>query len=91
MYLKLINLLTNIPISCSVANLDDAAFGKEKKKSSIFQFLECSVLMNTMSFYLLIVLIVTLRAGYSTYVFVVSLVTESPDFPGPCIDSMAVE
>lgn len=33
----------------------------------------------------------TLMAWYGTYVFVVSVTTESPDFPGPCIDSMAVE
>lgn len=71
-----------------------AQLSKKKK------FLKCSVLLNVLPLNTkwqrvkkqnVPVLIVTLRAGYGTYVFVVSVVTDSPDFPGPCIDSMAVE
>lgn len=87
MYLKTINLLTNIPISCLVENLNDA---REKKKKKAKSFNSWNVVYSW-KFCLLILLKAILRADYSTYVFVFSVVKESPDFPGPCIDSMAVE
>jgi len=66
----------------------------------IFKFLKRSVLLNVLPLNTkwhrlkkqnVQFLTVTFRADFGTYVFVVSVVTESPDFPGPCIDSMAVE
>lgn len=84
-------------ISWSPANLNGVPL--QKLKHTAFQFLKClesgmfcqSVPMGTDCRNNVQIFIATFRVGYGTYVFVASVTTESPDFPGPCIDSMAVE
>lgn len=103
MYLNMINTLTNIFISCSGANLAGPAFGEKKEKKikekkekvllhcTLFKVLPLNTKWHRLKKQNMQVWKVTLRESYGTYVFVDSVVTLSPDFPGPCIDSMAVE
>lgn len=93
-YLKMTNILNQHFLFLALQQIWMVQLLKNKKKNQCSVLLNVS-LLNTKSHRQnkqnVQVLIVTLRRGYATYVFVASVVMDSPDFPGPCIDSMAVE